>query len=64
MTDPKKKPDLKTFIEDPEFQGDRDLLDGYFEHFLSKKEEAAKKKRDEDDAANPPNLFDRLFGGK
>lgn len=64
MPDPKRKPDLKTFIEDPEFQGDRELLDGYFEHFLSKKEAEAKKKREDEDALNPPSIFDRIFGGK
>lgn len=62
MADP-KKPDLKTFLTDPAFQTDRELLSGFLEDFLTKKEAEAKKKREEESAANPPSIFDRLFGG-
>lgn len=59
-----KKPDLKTFLEDPAFQTDRELLGGFVEHLLTKKAEEAAKKRAEEEAANPPSIFDKLFGGK
>lgn len=59
-----KRPDLKTFLEDPAFQSDRELFGGFVEHFLTQKEEAARKKREADEIANPPSIFDRIFGGK
>jgi hypothetical protein len=59
-----KKPDLKTFIEDPQFQGDRDLLDGYFEHFLTRKAKEADEKKAADDAKKPKSIFDVIFGGE
>jgi hypothetical protein len=59
-----KRPDLKTFLEDPAFQHDRELFGGFVEHFLQKKAEEARKKAEEENAANPPSIFDQLFGGK
>ena len=59
-----KKPDLKTFLEDPAFQSDRELLGGFMEHLLTKKAEEARKKKDDEDKLNPPSIFDQLFGGK
>lgn len=61
---PEKKPDLQTFLTDPAFQQDRDLLSGFVEDMLTKKAEAARKKKEEEDAKNPPSIFDQLFGGK
>lgn len=63
MPDP-KKPDLQTFLTDPAFQTDRELLGGFVEHLLTKKAEEAAKKREAENAANPPNIFDQLFGGR
>lgn len=59
-----EKPDLKKFLSDPSFQGDRELLEGFFNDYLTRKEAEAKKKREEEDKLNPPSIFDRLFGGK
>lgn len=59
---PEKKPDLKTFLEDPAFQADRELLGGFVESLLTKKAEEAAKKKAEEDAANPPSIFDIMFG--
>jgi len=56
------KVDLKKFLSDPAFQGDRELLEGFFNDYLSRKEADAKKKREEEEKLNPPNIFDRLFG--
>lgn len=59
-----KKPDLQTFLTDPAFQADRELLGGFVQDFLTKKAEEAAKKKAEEEAQNPPSIFDRLFGGK
>jgi hypothetical protein len=56
------KPTLDKFIKDPQFQADRELLDGYFEHFLAQKAEAARKKKEEDDKKNPKGIWDTIFG--
>lgn len=55
--------DLTKFLSDPSHQKDREFLDGYFENFLARKEKAAKEKTDEERRNNPPNIFDRIFGG-
>lgn len=58
----KDRPSFDTFLNDPEFQSDRELLDKYFEHFLTRKEKEAKERKDAEDAKNL-TIFDRLFGG-
>lgn len=59
-----ERPDLKKFLSDPSFQGDRELFEGVIENYLTKKAEEAKKKREDEEKLNPPSIFDRLFGGK
>lgn len=55
-----KKPDLKTFLEDPAFQGDRDLLDGYIDHKLQREAAAVAQRREKKE--KPAGIFDALFG--
>lgn len=62
MSDKPTRPDLKTFLSDPAYQGDRDLLEGVIENFLTRKAEETRKKKEEDDAKQPKNIFDRMFG--
>jgi len=57
------KPDLKTFLEDPRFQADRELFAGFIDTHLEKRAEEARKRAEEEGAKNPPNIFDQLFGG-
>lgn len=59
-----KKPDLKTFLESPEYQGDRDLFTGLMDDHIAKRA-AAEKKRREDAGENDDgtvNIFDWLTG--
>lgn len=55
-------PDVKKFIEDPAFQGDRDLFDGYLEHALAKRAAEVKARAEKKEA--PVSIFDALFGYK
>jgi hypothetical protein len=56
------KPDLQKFLTDPAFSEDRNFLEGVITATLEKKAEEARKKKEAEDAANPPSIFDRLFG--
>lgn len=60
----KQKTDLASFLSDPAFQGDRDLMFGVIDARLKFHAEEAEKRRKESDEANPPNIFDRIFGGR
>jgi len=54
-----QKPDLETFLKDPQFEPDRLLIIGTLENHLEKKRaEAEEKKKLEE----PKNVFDSLFG--
>ncbi len=56
------KPDLQKFLNDPAFTEDRNFLEGVITATLEKKAAEAKKKKEEDERANPPSIFDQLFG--
>lgn len=51
-----KSPDVKKFLEDPKFAGDREVFSAFIEHELERRAELASKK------AAPENIFDRIFG--
>lgn len=55
MADP-KRPDAKKFLEDPAFQGERELLSAFMEAELTRRATEAKAKK------KPENIFDALFG--
>jgi hypothetical protein len=63
MPDPKKNPDVKTFLEDPAFQGERDLFTALINKELDARIAAEKKKREEEEG-NETSIFDRWFGPK
>jgi hypothetical protein len=58
------KPDLDKFWTDPAFAEDKKFLTGAMEKFLTEKAEEARKKKEAEELANPPSIFDQLFGGK
>lgn len=58
------KPDLKTFLEDPRFQADRELFAGIIDTHLERRAEEARKRAEEEGNKEPPNIFDILFGGE
>lgn len=55
-----ENPDVKKFIEDPKFAGDRALFDGYLEHVLTQRAAQVKERREKKTA--PVGIFDTLFG--
>jgi hypothetical protein len=57
------KPDLQKFLNDPEFQKDRELMTGFLDDYFTKKKEEADKKKKEN-PGDAPSIFDTLFGGK
>lgn len=61
MSDP-KKPDLKTFLSDPKFQGDRELFGGFIEAYLSDKQKQVAETTQKGGIVE--GVFGALFGEK
>lgn len=55
-----KKPDLKTFLTDPRFQGDRELFEGFIEHTITERGKAAAERAQRGE--KPVDVFDVIFG--
>lgn len=59
MADKKALPDIKTFLSDPQFQGDKDFFFGLFDAYMTQKAEEARKRQESEE---PQSLFDQMFG--